>query len=834
MSDRNVLDENLAALVGRVYVPVVLRPEYRAGLEAEFLARIATLPGEDVGSVPLRWTRVAALVVAAAALVLAVLWIAPDSSTREEILGRGNVAWRSLLREKWREQAPAVELPLSRLPIEIETPARAGVALERGTQHAALDPDSFARVWEGHDSDDVDFFLERGGITIEWRAETAVPNEARWRIVADSGRVLLEHGLLTARVVGDALEVELVSGSARVFLGSGESFALDVGERGRLADGRFVRDVPGEESAELAELQDPASPSVRNVVDAEVEMKPGVPELERDPLTATVVLAITGSDGAPLAAADTVRVATLLITDLPNYETSGIARPKLRPDGTFALGGVAPGRYWIDVEEPEHALWRGGPYTLEPGAEKTITVALEGSRTVSGVVVDPAGEPVTGAWVVSEHEMPQQPIAMVREQLSPLLAGIAETDDAGRFSLELSSGEHILRASHGDHAAGWSETLTISAGITIDDVRIALTRGGRIHGRVEREDGSPWEGVDLIASHVEYGRMQQQMSYSATTTDAFGEYAVSGLPPGHYAVFIPGVDNLEMKFLDLRPGGDVEVDFTRSFTGARVFGRLTTPGGAPVARTGVSLNLKGATSRQQDDHHFSYSDEDGRYEFREIPPGDYEFFVTPDQGMTVLKVGWIEVPDWVAVERDLEIPAASIEGRVWDGVLGVPMARAVVVLLAITGPEDSGEFVGRIFTDQEGRFRFPHVQRDHYRVVAIAQSAVRGFETVEDVLPRQDDEPLELVLFEGAVVLTTVVDEAGNPIAGAGVSFTDEVGLVIPFSELELTDARGAHVANGVRPGAWRLRVAAEGYAPQERLLDVTEGTLEVKFELSR
>ncbi len=867
--DPRILEQNLAALVGRAYEPVLADEEFREALVLRVLERVTARVEHDGGGArtagveetvqrradrerslgrrfPLRFV-VGAAASLAAATVLAIVFFARGGSSDalEDLLAGGRGAWRPLgdAGAIWR----ALDRPLgaSEMPFAAETPKGASSkVLQVGTRVATLAANAGVRV-EREPDGGVAFELGRGALEL---ASEPAAGEPTWRLAAGAARVHFAHGRLRAEVLrGDPsrLLVFLADGSAwavvegvLVELAPGTSGVLS--PDGFVRGGRVARGAPNvgsaDAGAEVALPSDSGSDRAEVVLsDEHGGADPAAVDAAQEG-GATLVLEVVAPAGTDLSAAGlaSLRVGLVRVTPLMLLQDPEIVRPARRADGAFAVGGIAAGSYTVDVAVDGFALWRGGPFELDPGADFVAVVSLERGSLVRGVVVDPAGRRIAGAWVVSESEAPEVPLAMSRDQLVEFLAGIAVTDVEGRFELALRSGEHVLRAAHAEHAPGWSPKFAVGAG-TVAEQHITLQCGATIRGTVERVDGSPWTGVDVVASTADILREHPRMSFSGAVTDAEGRYAIENLPPGSYAVLHFGslgerVDagKPEMRILDLGACDELQVDFTRAFTGARVFGRVTTQDGAPVAGMGLSLVREGSNGRDQ---HYSYTGPDGAFELLEVPFASYSIFLTPDEGRTVVKVDDFVVPEWVAIERNVSVSSEAATGIVRDGVSGTGLPRSVVLVFAITSPGDPGNFVGRVLTDDAGRFRFPHLVRDYYRLAVFSTLADFGQEYVEDVLPSEDGRPIEVDLHPGGRLRVRVVAPNGAPIAGAKLVFVNEVGVRVSFAEDDSTDAAGLRLARGVKPGAWTVRASAAGYADGERVTEVRaneEAVLEI------
>ncbi len=110
------------------------------------------------------------------------------------------------------------------------------------------------------------------------------------------------------------------------------------------------------------------------------------------------------------------------------------------------------------------------------------------------------------------------------------------------------------------------------------------------------------------------------------TTDAAGAYDLKGLPPGQYTVAatLPNgfVTGPEQSFT-LADKACAEANWYASYD-AHVRGRVVGTGGTPIAHLYMELERRGgAEAGGLYAAETSETDEDGRYEFQRVPPGEY-------------------------------------------------------------------------------------------------------------------------------------------------------------------------------------------------------------------
>ena len=186
-----------------------------------------------------------------------------------------------------------------------------------------------------------------------------------------------------------------------------------------------------------------------------------------------------------------------------------------------------------------------------------------------------------------------------------------------------------------------------SAPETRDGVDIPLTRFGTMTGRVLDEYGFPVMGARAQALRVVYEGGRRKLvavSLPSRTTDDRGGYRVYGLRPGQYLVsafigdvssddvpgyartYFPGIESASgAQFVAVGPGQDVVgLDFplVRTRT-ARISGRLTNAAGQPGGGSLTLIPAWRASAAPAEPIGARILPADGRFEFRNVPPGEY-------------------------------------------------------------------------------------------------------------------------------------------------------------------------------------------------------------------
>ena len=303
-------------------------------------------------------------------------------------------------------------------------------------------------------------------------------------------------------------------------------------------------------------------------------------------------------------------------------------------------------------------------------ATVNISVAPSAVSTTPPPGTPIGNPPTTTTRTVIVNGVPQttsMPLASIRNRS-------ATTDAQGNFEFTgLPAGAYRIFANAGQYSAAYlpsaygakrpptpisqdsGTAIDLADGQRFDKAFIALPRGAVITGRITDDNGEPLARVQIYTMFMAPGASRAQRTGGNAQTDDLGQFRMFGLQPGDYVVvaeargptfvqpnappeseedkigflttYFPGVpDEASAQRVRVRAGGETPGVEIRLVSGRlfRISGMITDSQGRTSSRmTGSLVKAVGSNSSS-----FGFStDEAGRFQMRNIPPGSYKLVV---------------------------------------------------------------------------------------------------------------------------------------------------------------------------------------------------------------
>lgn len=373
---------------------------------------------------------------------------------------------------------------------------------------------------------------------------------------------------------------------------------------------------------------------------------------------------VVDEDGEPLAWARVTAMQYRYLKGKRELVPAGGAATDDR--GEYRIFGLAPGRYWVSaawteremglrplarvrtadriaypdvyypgVVEPEQAA----PVAVKAGEERSgIDFRLWPAQAVSisGRVLKPGGERAgSGLMLMIAPRTSLGFLGSARRRFAQVEAS------TGRFTLtNVRPGPHLLTAVYRDGENTLYARQEIEVGSAdVEGIELVLAPGVTVQGRVQIEPGSA-ATVKLDGARVLLQSEEQEMQFFGMGDGRVredGSFELRNLSPGRYSVRIVGLP--EGSYLKAARLGDQEalasplmltsggfLNLIVSPSGGQVDGAVLDAEQKPAPGAAVVL-IPEESKRHREDLFFQQAaDQNGRFSFRGVPPGDYKLF----------------------------------------------------------------------------------------------------------------------------------------------------------------------------------------------------------------
>ncbi len=568
-----------------------------------------------------------------------------------------------------------------------------------------------------------------------------------------------------------------------------------------------------------------------------VELAPGrvdVPALALEAMAA-ISGVVTGPDGEPLPGVEILAFPDGARRTRTGYRVAASAGMTYsRAAGRFEIGELVYGvAYRARFRKTGYGLAEVEVPVPRPGeAPAPLAVTLRRGQSVFGHVVADDETPVAGAEIRLRRAPSDDPIARIAEASNPRLVPSwdASTDRDGGFELDdLPTGRYVLDV----RAAGFASLRLPGLAVTDHDAAtdlgtVVLAPGATVEGYVRDAAGAPLEAVEV--------RVVPAGSVERTFADLRGGElpadAVTG-PDGYFALRDRGPgERLELRFrrrgyarLAL-PGIEAPSEEPLAVVlgpVSRVFGRVVDESGAPLDgaalvldRIETSVSAAGTTSVAGTDVSETTADDDGRFAFDDVEPGELQLSASAPGYATGEWTGLEAAP---GEDLDLELalePGASVRGTVF-----APDAEA---LAGVRVRYESAGSRSLVRTDGEGRFRIEGAAVAQLTLVAEHERYGRA---VREVDLAAGENLVDLRFERGLEARGAVVDETGAGVEGAVVRWMKKGDYM--SLRRQASKAGGSFRFEGVAAGTYTLRATKEGYAgtPERVTVEVGDASLD-------
>jgi uncharacterized GH25 family protein len=315
--------------------------------------------------------------------------------------------------------------------------------------------------------------------------------------------------------------------------------------------------------------------------------------------------------------------------------------------GAFELVGLPEGQYFVSVDADGFVKAdRRGPFNA---GEKNAQLVLEKQGAVRVFVTSSSGAALRRFTLEVKRFFPAQPenFGPVPEKF-PIEVRSAPT--TGYLLEGLNPESYVVMVEAPEHSKKYSEPVTVTQGGEIPEVRVQLSKGGTIAGRIVAANGQPIANaviltrpntldenpfIDMIG-----GLIHKRITETQVVTGNDGRFKLSLLIPDTYQLRITHKDHYRTNQKDIQVADSQVTDLgdVKLSAGVRVKGVVYVNG---QPKGGVEVNISvaaGATIGHYSEK--AVTDEQGRFAIdNPLPPGQYEATASrTDLSSPILKI----------------------------------------------------------------------------------------------------------------------------------------------------------------------------------------------------
>ena len=420
-----------------------------------------------------------------------------------------------------------------------------------------------------------------------------------------------------------------------------------------------------------------------------------------------------------------------------------------------------------------------------------ITLVIDVTGTIAGVVVDPSGTPLEGVQVSAGPDF--KPGSTQPDFSQWRLRGFPEelTDSAGKFTLTgLAKGSYTVSASPAKSAGrgGMGRFMgpnpnAVSANTGDTSLKIVLPPEGGLKGTVKFADGS----VPKLYT-VSVGNLSQ--SYGTA------EFTLEDLAPRKYDVTIRGT-GFQTRIVEATvESGKVTDIGSVDVVAGRTIGGVVTADGNPIAGATVHVGRlvfgNGSTSNANfgpmgAGTKHDTTDDQGKFNIAGFPAGDITIVAEHD---AYGRSKPLRLPTTLPGQTELNLVLekfGSLSGVLQQG--GKPVEGFFVSCQSTTTPNA----IYGVSSGPDGSYKFDKLAPDTYKLSAMIGMPMIGmkFYSKEVVVPSGKEIKADLVVDPGTVELAVQpVSAKGGKLSGGEMRITSGVVVARTYSEMQLKFAQ--------------------------------------------
>ncbi len=475
--------------------------------------------------------------------------------------------------------------------------------------------------------------------------------------------------------------------------------------------------------------------------------------------------------------------------------------------GEFEIRGL-PKKALAAVALHESGASKNVDVDTTNGDARDVTLVIDVTGVISGVVIDPQGQPMENVQVSAGPDFASASASVDVDFSQWRLRGFPEelTDSAGRFKLSgLAPGTYLLTAAPAHSAArrgggfggpgGGGGGVSAKTGDT--NVKITLPPEGKVKGKVVFADGGA------------PGAFTVSVAFTQEPGNSDGSFLIDALAPRQYEVTVRGASFMTKSVDVLVESGKTADVGTITVVQGRTIGGTVVADGQPVPNATVSIGRQIFGNGTSSNANFGpmgagtkhdTTDANGKFQLSGFPDGDLTIVAEQDD---VGRSRALRLPTVLPGQTELTLTLekfGALSGVLRQG--GKPAEGVFVSLQSTTNP---GAIYG-VASGADGAYRYDRLAPDTYKVSAMLGMPMIGmkFYAKQIDVPPGGNVTVDLAVEPGAIGVDIVALPKTGKLGAGVVWLATGTVTATTASELQLKLA-----ANG--PGAYQLMIIRSG-----------------------
>jgi protocatechuate 3,4-dioxygenase beta subunit len=446
--------------------------------------------------------------------------------------------------------------------------------------------------------------------------------------------------------------------------------------------------------------------------------------------------------------------------------------------GTYVVSNLAPGYYTLRVNAPSFQMAAQQVYVTSHQTVSADFTLIAQPKKIVGIVVDEENKAIAKAS-----------IDILQEET---VIASTMTSDTGLYLLEgLASSGYDIRVS-----APNFQTMIQRVNLQAGDVSTVNWKLSSQPGSVLGSVIDAANKVALLGAVVDV--IQGEKNWGTASTDAKGNYAIIGLPPGGYTIRVHAEDfQTAIQGLNIQANQAAIAGFSLVAQPGQLMGQVTVELSEETISQAQVVALQGpyviATA---------WTDDKGFYIIEGLAPGSYTIRVQALSYQTSNQMTTLASNQKTLLDFSLHANPCTIDGQITYFETGEAIVAAHVDIV------QANRVISSVLTDQHGHYSLTGIAPGYYLLRVSAPDQ----QTAMPAIFVQSDQNLTVDIelkAQPCTVVGQIFDVlTGEPIQNATIDCVEGTSVMAST----LSDSNGIYAIRGLSPKYYHIRATAPFY----------------------